>query len=227
MEMERINDNTIRVMIENADLKERGVSVMELLENHDRIESFFYNILSEVDTEHDFEEDDQITFQILPNRNGLELFISKLDDDNEVGDVINNLMAYAKNKSDKVDELSEERRTELKNSDENKKVAENVQAVNSSAAATIITLELPEFESAISIAHVISDSEILSNLYRYDNVFYLTLKFPAGVTSDVIAIQKALAIEFAKESTIQSDVLYEHAEKVMSTDALQQIKDIF
>ncbi|AFT82093.1 adaptor protein MecA [Leuconostoc carnosum] len=227
MEMERINDNTIRVMIENADLKERGVSVMELLENHDRIESFFYNILSEVDTEHDFEEDDQITFQILPNRNGLELFISKLDDDNEVGDVINNLMAYAKNKSDKVDELSEERRTELKNSDENKKVAENVQAANSSVAATIITLELPEFESAISIAHVISDSEILSNLYRYDNVFYLTLKFPAGVTSDVVAIQKALAIEFAKESTIQSDVLYEHAEKVMSTDALQQIKDIF
>ncbi|KAA8371281.1 adaptor protein MecA [Leuconostoc carnosum] len=227
MEMERINDNTIRVMIENADLKERGVSVMELLENHDRIESFFYNILSEVDTEHDFEEDDQITFQILPNRNGLELFISKLDDDNEVGDVINNLMAYAKNKSDKVDELSEERRTELKNSDENKKVAENDQAANSSAAATVITLELPEFESAISIAHVISDSEILSNLYRYDNVFYLTLKFPAGVTSDVVAIQKALAIEFAKESTIQSDVLYEHAEKVMSTDALQQIKDIF
>lgn len=227
MEMERINDNTIRVMIENADLKERGVSVMELLENHDRIESFFYNILSEVDTEHDFEEDDQITFQILPNRNGLELFISKLDDDNEVGDVINNLMAYAKNKSDKVDELSEERRTELKNSDENKKVAENVQAVNSSAAATIITLELPEFESAISVAYVISDSEILSNLYRYDNVFYLTLKFPAGVTSDVISIQKALAIEFAKESTIQSDVLYEHAEKVMSSDALQQIKDIF
>lgn len=227
MEMERINDNTIRVMIENADLKERGVSVMELLENHDRIESFFYNILSEVDTEYDFEEDDQITFQILPNRNGLELFISKLDDDNEVGDVINNLMAYAKNKSDKVDELSEERRTELKNSDENKKVAENVQAANSSVAATIITLELPEFESAISIAHVISDSEILSNLYRYDNVFYLTLKFPAGVTSDVVAIQKALAIEFAKESTIQSDVLYEHAEKVMSTDALQQIKDIF
>ena len=91
----------------------------------------------------------------------------------------------------------------------------------------MITLELPEFESAISVAYVISDSEILSNLYRYDNVFYLTLKFPAGVTSDVISIQKALAIEFAKESTIQSDVLYEHAEKVMSSDALEQIKDIF
>lgn len=41
MEMERINDNTIRVMIENTDLKERGISVMELLGDHDKIESFF------------------------------------------------------------------------------------------------------------------------------------------------------------------------------------------
>ena len=70
MEMERINDNTIRVMIENNDLKERGISIMELLGNHDKIESFFYSILSEVDVDHDFSDDDQVTFQILPNKNG-------------------------------------------------------------------------------------------------------------------------------------------------------------
>lgn len=114
MEMERINENTIRVMIENNDLKDRGISIMELLGNHDKIESFFYSILSEVDVNHDFDEDDQVTFQILPNRNGLELFISRLDEDNQVGDIINNLMSYAKNKADDGDDVSDERRAALR-----------------------------------------------------------------------------------------------------------------
>ncbi|ORI60253.1 adaptor protein MecA, partial [Leuconostoc mesenteroides] len=90
MEKERINENTIRVMIDNSDLKDRGITVMELLGNHEKIESFFYNILSEVDTEHDFEDDDQVSFQILPNRNGLELFISRLDEENKISDILDN-----------------------------------------------------------------------------------------------------------------------------------------
>ena len=107
MEMERINDNTIRVMIENSDLQERGISIMELLGNHDKIESFFYSILSEVDINHDFNEEDQVTFQILPNRNGLELFISRLDEEHQVVDIINNLMSYAKHQSEEIDQVSD------------------------------------------------------------------------------------------------------------------------
>ena len=118
MEMERINDNTIRVMIENNDLKERGISIMELLGNHDKIESFFYSILSEVDVDHDFSDDDQVTFKIITKKNGLELFISRLNEDEQVGDVINNLMSYAKNKQDSVDDVSEERRSQLQQSDD-------------------------------------------------------------------------------------------------------------
>lgn len=75
--MEHINENTIRVLIENADLEERGVTFLDLLGNHKQIENFFYSILEEVDVDEQFHESDAITFQVLPNGNGLELFISK------------------------------------------------------------------------------------------------------------------------------------------------------
>src|SRR5699024_9021567 len=81
MEMENINENTIRVLIENADLEERGITFLDLLGNQKQIESFFYSILEEVDVDNQFHESDAITFQVLPNGNGLELFISKGDDD--------------------------------------------------------------------------------------------------------------------------------------------------
>ena len=41
MEMERINANTIRVMLGNDDLAQRGITVLDLLGNHKQIESFF------------------------------------------------------------------------------------------------------------------------------------------------------------------------------------------
>lgn len=77
MEMENINENTIRVLIENSDLEERGITFLDLLGNQKQIESFFYSILEEVDVDNQFHESDAITFQVLPNGNGLELFISK------------------------------------------------------------------------------------------------------------------------------------------------------
>ncbi|MGY3742657.1 adaptor protein MecA [Leuconostoc inhae] len=233
MEMERINDNTIRVMIENTDLKERGISVMELLGDHDKIESFFYNILSEVDVDHDFSDDDQVSFQILPNRNGLELFISRLDNDNQVGDVINNLMSYAKNKSENIDDVSDERRVELQQTDdsivssngpESNKVATN----SDSAMNSELVLKLLDFESIIAISKINQIKNTLSDLYRYNDTFYLVLTFPIDkMTLEKIKDQKSFAIEFASESAIKKDVLSEHGEIVMREDALAQIKNIF
>ena len=77
MEIEHINEDTIRVRIENSDLEARGYTFLDLLGNQKQIETFFYSILEEVDIDEEFQESDAVTFQIMPNRNGLELFISK------------------------------------------------------------------------------------------------------------------------------------------------------
>ena len=41
MEMERINEDTIRVKISSEDFSERGVTFLDLLDNHKEIENFF------------------------------------------------------------------------------------------------------------------------------------------------------------------------------------------
>lgn len=235
MEMERINDNTIRVMIENNDLKDRGISIMELLGNHDKIESFFYSILSEVDVDHDFSEDDQVTFQILPNRNGLELFISRLDEDNQVGDIINNLMSYAKNKSEDIDDISDERRTALQQFDDGREVKSVLGSQTKTAVSAdnvpvdnLLTVKLPSFEAIIPISHLMNRLDVATDLYRYNTDFYLTLHYAQdGLSHDMIKDQKAMIIEYADESIVQNDVLREHGELVMNRDALSQIKKLF
>lgn len=41
MEVKKINENTIRVLLENQDLTERGITVLDLLGNQEKIEEFF------------------------------------------------------------------------------------------------------------------------------------------------------------------------------------------
>lgn len=41
MEMKRINENTIRVLLNNEDLNERGITVLDLLNHNQQIEDFF------------------------------------------------------------------------------------------------------------------------------------------------------------------------------------------
>lgn len=41
MEMEHINENTIRVLIKSEDLAARGITFLDLLGNHNEIENFF------------------------------------------------------------------------------------------------------------------------------------------------------------------------------------------
>lgn len=77
MEVEHINDDTVRVYIRSEDLAERGFTFVDLLGGHKEIENFFYSILEEVDVDNQFRGSEAVTFQVVPKGDGLDLYISK------------------------------------------------------------------------------------------------------------------------------------------------------
>lgn len=79
LQVDRINQNTLRVRMDAAELKKRGITMLDLLGNKSDIQKFFYSILEEVDKDHLFAGTDAVTFQVMPNGNGLELLISKVN----------------------------------------------------------------------------------------------------------------------------------------------------
>lgn len=78
MQVDHINENTIRVRIDKEELARRGLKVLDLLGDKDKIQQFFYSILSEVDTDHTFTKGVPVTFQVMPNNGGLDLMITKV-----------------------------------------------------------------------------------------------------------------------------------------------------
>ncbi|MTV82933.1 adaptor protein MecA [Secundilactobacillus folii] len=234
MEMERINENTIRVLIGNDDLTQRGITVLDLLGNHKQIESFFYSILEEVDVDHQFQETDAVTFQVLPNRNGLELFISKggADDGAMTGENDSDSPDIEMvNEDDVPDFLKRQLMQTDSSADESKNqpAADNNQSsVTKSSPLHTQVLKLHSFDDMISIAHALKLSDVASNLYHYKNDYYLELIFRVNEASPgSIKDELAVAYEYAEKTKITADVLDEHGKKIMAQTALELTRRYF
>ncbi|KRK32746.1 adaptor protein MecA [Loigolactobacillus bifermentans] len=224
MEMERINENTIRVLLENEDLTERGITVLDLLGNHKQIENFFYSILEEVDTDHQFQSNDAVTFQVLPNKNGLELFISKNGPDSED--------AITTGDDGDIEEVADFIKRQLTSTDDHKATATadagSDQATNEQPTAQELVLRLATFEDFIQLAHAAQLADGASSLYRYKDAFYLQLRFfKDEFDEDEIQDKFAVALEYGERAALSADVLSEYGKTIMAHDALAQAKHYF
>ncbi|PWG00618.1 adaptor protein MecA [Levilactobacillus bambusae] len=233
MEMERINENTIRVLIGNDDLTARGITVLDLLGDHQQIETFFYSILDEVDIDHQFQENDAVTFQVLPNKDGLELFISK---NNLAGDSQLDDLADATVDLDHPDEVSDQLKRQLMQTDgvstphhldaDTNNVDDYLQDGKTEQKKFI--LKLGSFENMVQLSRILFLENGASSLYSYQNDYYLELIFFVAVAStDRIRAELAIAYEYADKTNVTEDVLKEHGKKVMADSALELIRHYF
>lgn len=216
MEMEHINDNTIRVLIKSEDLADRGITFLDLLGNHNEIENFFYSILEEVDIEEEFKGSEAVTFQVLPKGDGLELFISKNitpEDIEEMGDFVEGFSAepgeaLRKTIADQLQENSKE--TEVK------------------PLPRTFIFEMVDFEQMVLLAKEIQLDSVRSNLYSMAGFYFLEVEFTDESLSDgQVENYLAYLAEFARRSNATSEVLAEHGKLLMEQDALELTRYYF
>ena len=228
MEMERINENTIRVSIGNDDLAERGITFLDLLGNQKQIETFFYSILEEVDVDDQFQGTDAVTFQVLPNHDGLELFISKnasIDEtsdfsglgDSQAEGFVDYLRSQMSSPADGTVNDSSPDANEFSYLDDE---------VFGPTYETVFKAE--DFESIVELANNTQLLNVLSSLYFYNNVYYLQLSFLLEDSSENQAKNDVSKIyEYMQLTNITKDVLDEYGELIIDRNALSIMKHYF
>lgn len=240
MEMEKINDNTIRVLLENQDLADRGVTVLDLLGSQSEIESFFYSILDEVDVDHEFRNIDAVTFQVLPNRNGLELFISKVDPNNmdkmpynpandhtndastdEIKKTLDQLNMNGFGVNDDVADYiqnhisnyRDERKTKIQASDDQQQHDDQLTIKH-------YVVGFSDFEDFIELVKTVGDSDVTASLYMYKSQYYLDLAFDTHeVSVERIKDFMSNMYEYGKTVTFGSALLRERGHVIVENNA--------
>ncbi|MEC3942151.1 adaptor protein MecA [Enterococcus mundtii] len=215
MEMEHINENTIRAMIGHDDLEERGVSFLDLLGNHREIENFFYSILEEVDIEEEFQSSEAVTFQVLPKGDGLELFISKNMPDEEIGQNNESTLNSA--------DVSEFLQGQMLTNEEESDLTESTTASEQRAIFVF-----NDFEQVIQLANDVQLESAWTDLYQLEERYYLVVHFWMENLNQIdVENQYARILEFAEKSTRTAEALNEYGQQLMERNALERIKFYF
>ena len=219
MEMERINDDTILVRIENEDLQERGTSVSELLANPTEIEEFFHSILVEMDVIDQFEDSEGMSFQVMPNPEGIELYVTKYV---EKKDIEADSERFVRNLVDTIQHSLGHRMGKPK---KEKKVEAPVEK-EKILEPLDCTFFFDSFEDFVQLAKMYPYNVQKSSLYRYSNYYFLHVYQDVFGGEDFTA-DLALLREFGEFSRVSWEVVQEYGEVMIKEKAIETAKKYF
>lgn len=238
MEMEHINENTVLIRVANQDLIDRGVNLVDLFTNPTQVEPFFHGLLEELDLLDFFEETDALTFQVMPNTEGLEIYVSESirlkppivngeDTDEANEEFINQLSnVLGANEIDILDLISGNANQELEDSEEDDSQEHDFDDDEEIIQEDIVkTVIFNEFEDFIALSKQLRKEKIESSLFEHNQRYFLTIKISKHHPrqKDILAI----ILEYGEESTIGKLVLQEYGQLIMPQDALETARKYF
>lgn len=230
LKYERSNENTIKVWITSGDLKKREVNLLDLMNDKNKVESFFYSILEEVDDKHDFQNNDLVSFQILPESDGFQMIISK--DNNVVSKLAEkNVKFMSEQTKEKFDEIKEKNRP-IDEFDEN-------------TMTRTVPIYFEDFEKVIDAINAIQNKfdlpgmRNMSSLYKEQNSYYLILRFvllPDGINVGYEEVKNRLGLidnylslfyEYGHLSALRVNQVKKQAKLIIKDSAINTIKNYF
>ncbi|ADX70656.1 adaptor protein MecA [Lactobacillus helveticus] len=242
MQVDHINENTIRVRINKDELAHRGLKVLDLLGDKQKIQQFFYSILSEVDTDHTFNQGVPVTFQVMPNNGGLDLMITKIKPDD--ADNLRQMIEPMNSDTNQTQAEPDSRRSFFDldpkddvNTELDPIKEEQLESSNQDNAANTQYLKFQNHHSysfdklgnIVELADSLKVSDLASSLYYLQGKYYLKLAFldenyAELKPADTWAIANEYGIKIADE---EMKTVKETGKCLLNRDALEYIRYYF
>ncbi|MFC4386859.1 adaptor protein MecA [Gracilibacillus marinus] len=225
MEIERINENTIKFYISYMDIEDRGFDREEIWYNREKSEQLFWQVMDEVNyNEEEFQIDGPLWIQVQALEKGLEIIVTKAqlskDGQNlklptESGKTVDMPV------DDKIESLLEEKFGPLhKNEPE---------VEDHYGHDFVVVVSFNDLEDIIQLSHVFEPvAGMGESLYHYKNKYMLITRFDEEYLSD--DEQEDLIsqiLEFGNESSETMFIVEEYGKVIFEEEALTQMKEHF
>ncbi|KKB40780.1 adaptor protein MecA [Bacillus thermotolerans] len=219
MEIERINDNTVKLYISYLDIEERGFDREEIWYNRERSEELFWDMMEEIHDAEEFTVDGPLWIQVQALDKGLEILVTQasLTKDGQrielplPGDKYRDLPV-----DDQLEELLDEHlRTNGENDQEKDLPME-------------FLLSFRDFEDVIQLSQRAGFEGLTTQLYSFENRYYLYVEFPED-EFDEASIEDTLSVllEYAGESGMTVHRLREYGKCVIESNVFETVRQYF
>ncbi|HLR09672.1 MAG TPA: adaptor protein MecA [Bacillota bacterium] len=222
MEIERINENTVKFYISYSDIEDRGFEREEIWYNRERSEQLFWQVMDEVNYKEDFNVDGPLWIQVQALESGLEIIVTKAQVSKN-GERLELPTGDGKTIDIEVDE-------KIENMLENKFGRRDDVDDREDGNLSLI-VRLADFEDVIQLSHYLKQHETVdmdSGLYFYDDHYYLYLEFfYDDVDDDIQEDMISQVFEFADDTDVTIHVLEEYGKQIFAEDTFAQIRAYF
>lgn len=232
MEIERINENTLKLSISYNDIEQRGFHRDEIWYNRDRSEELFWEVMDEINE--DFNPNGPLWIQVQALEKGLEIIVTQaqmpilpkknnLFDESNSFDPLESLVNTFKEnifyaiEDEDDDEEDDEEEYEVESTDKrNKKIRLNY------------IFLFKDIENLIHLSNRIHLDDLDTKLYFYENNYYLTIQFPEEEYSEKLLYdQVAMVLEYGEESRLTVAYLEDYGKLIMEGNVISQLKTFF
>lgn len=227
MEIERVNDYTVKFFISYRDIEDRGFSREEIWYDREQGEELFWEMMDEAATKGDFELEGPLWIQVQAFEKGLEIIVTKAKLSNDGSKLELPIV------DEKDAEITIEYRAEREGGYSNHLLHEKInkkQPMFLQHKDEHLIIKFDDFEDIIQLAHRIDVDLLLSDLYVFEGNYFMHIVFERGHTSysdkwkeDV----KSQILEFGQKSKLTIHRLEEYGKRLMKEDAFQQIQTHF
>ena len=222
MEIERINDHTIKFFIPFQDIESRGFSKDEILFLPDRGEELFWEVIEEVSQMSEIKLENPLWIQVHVTDLGLEVIATGIvqDSDTNVFEQIQNdfLDGQMFQQFEKIlDYLETETKLQVKYGENEKQMRDK---------EDVDLYFFTSFEDVIQLSCYANQFKTIRGIYFYEERYYLVVSF-----SDMDKKQKknlqSILLEFGELSRITYTRLKEYGKCIGKTDGLHRIQAAF
>lgn len=217
MEIERINDNTVKFYISYLDVEERGFSRDEIWFNRDKSEELFWEMMDEVNEESDFVMEGPLWIQVQAMDKGLEVTVTRAQ------------LTKDGQKLDLPDDI-EERRKMFASEDTATPEFDEFEPVFDEPDIKKLeyTFIFSEVEELLPIARHLMYVPIESAVYHFENKYYLYTSFDEILHSEEdIKNNVSIITEYLRMSPVTVHRLEEYGKIIFKKDALSNVLHYF
>ncbi|KKK36973.1 adapter protein MecA [Mesobacillus campisalis] len=225
MEIERINENTVKFYISYIDIEERGFDREEIWYNRERSEELFWEMMDEVHHEAEFTVEGPLWIQVQALEKGLEILVTKtqLSKDGAKFDLP---VSDEKLKDLPVDERIEEMLDQHFNPKHQNEDDQDDPLFEDDLEFLLV---FKDFEDLIALSHRPGLDSITTSLYSFEGKYYLYVEFAEDDFSDEEVIDNLLSIllEYGMESGMTIHRLKEYGNTIIENDVFPTLRKHF
>jgi adapter protein MecA 1/2 len=219
LDIERINDNTVKFYISYVDIEERGFDREEIWYNREKSEQLFWEMMDEVRYQDEFFVDGPLWIQVQALDKGIEVIVTKaqISKDGQKLELPIGL--------DKIIDIPLDERFEslLEQHLED----EDLYYLSSDGTLGFV-VKFQDFEDLISLSHRLDLEDVLNQLYVFEDRYYLYVEFDEALhEEEEIDSILSVVLEYGEESGVTIHRIQEYGKEIIADQALHSIRTNF